>query len=159
MLRLGAILALLFSISCADAFRAAASLPGLHHRLPSAPGGTHHRLPFAACSSLRVVLLGGLGRVMRATARCVEPDDRAHLHPASRRQALHLAGAALALALTSTWVGGPAAAFDNAVPEYSKYATKPKRRGDAPKDIGVLQRTVNADSLDTDPRSFRDQIV
>ena len=104
MLRLGAILALLFSLSCADAFQAAAPLPGLR-----APGGTHHRLPFAACSSLRVVLLGGLGRVMRATARCVESDDRDHLHPASRRQALHLAGAALALALTSTWVGGPAA--------------------------------------------------
>jgi hypothetical protein len=116
MQRLGAMLALLFSLFCADAFRAAASLPGLHHRLPSAPGGTHHRLPSAACFSLRVVLLGGescelrpLGRVMRATARCVESDDRDHLHPASRRQALHLAGAALALALTSTWVGGPAA--------------------------------------------------
>ena len=90
------------------------------------------------------------GQVMMATARCVEPDDRAHLHPASRRQALRLACASL----TSTWVGGPAAAFDNAVPEFSKYATKPKRRGDAPKDIGVLQRTVNADSLDADPRSF-----
>jgi len=40
------------SLSCTDAFQAAAPLPGLR-----APGGTHHRLPFAACS--REVLLRG----------------------------------------------------------------------------------------------------
>jgi hypothetical protein len=42
----GGIAALLFSLSCANAFQSAALLPGLR-----APGGTHHRLPFAACSS------------------------------------------------------------------------------------------------------------
>jgi len=71
----------------------------------------------------------------------------------SRRQALCLAAGA-ALPLTLAAGGGPAAAFDNAVPEYSKYAKKPKRRGDAPKDLGVARRTVNADSIDADPRSF-----
>ena len=36
----------------------------------------------------------------------------------------------------------PAYAFDNAVPDYAKYADKPKRRGTPPKDLGVLPRTT-----------------
>jgi hypothetical protein len=36
----------------------------------------------------------------------------------------------------------PAAAFDNAIGDYAKYADKPKRRGTPPKDLGVSKRTV-----------------
>mmetsp|Transcript_51133 Transcript_51133/g.153637 ORF Transcript_51133/g.153637 Transcript_51133/m.153637 type:complete len:281 (-) Transcript_51133:198-1040(-) len=39
----------------------------------------------------------------------------------------------------------PSNAFDNAVPDYTKYADKPKRRGTAPKDIGVLPRTTEGE--------------
>ena len=49
---------------------------------------------------------------------------------------------------------GPAAAFDNAILDYGKYAKKPKRRGDAPKDLGVSKRKINAASLDADPKAF-----
>ncbi|KAL7542404.1 hypothetical protein ACHAXR_013407 [Thalassiosira sp. AJA248-18] len=40
---------------------------------------------------------------------------------------------------------GPAHAFDNAVPDYSLYADKPKRRGTPPKDLGVLPRTTEGE--------------
>ena len=49
----------------------------------------------------------------------------------------------------------PAAAFENAIPEYSKYAKKPKRRGDAPKDLGVADRVINEESLDAEPKAFK----
>ena len=39
----------------------------------------------------------------------------------------------------------PANAFDNAIPEYKKYADKPKRRGMPPKDLGVLPRTTEGE--------------
>jgi len=48
----------------------------------------------------------------------------------------------------------PAAAFDNAIPEYTKYAKRPKRKGEPPKDLGVLQRLINEDSVEADPKEF-----
>jgi len=48
----------------------------------------------------------------------------------------------------------PASAFSNAVPDYTNYADKPKRRGDPPKDLGVQKRTINADSINADPLTF-----
>ena len=48
----------------------------------------------------------------------------------------------------------PAAAFDNAVPEYASYADKAKRKGNPPKDLGVSKRTINADSINADPLTF-----
>lgn len=39
----------------------------------------------------------------------------------------------------------PAYAFDNAMPEAQKYADKPKRRGTAPKDLGLLPRTIEGE--------------
>jgi len=65
---------------------------------------------------------------------------------ASRRGALHLLG-------FGTFAGGlsarPAAAFDNAVPDYANYKDKPKRPGTPPKDLGVTKRMVKGeDPLD-----------
>ena len=37
---------------------------------------------------------------------------------------------------------------ENAIPEYAKYADKPKRKGTPPTDLGLAQRTLNADSID-----------
>lgn len=39
----------------------------------------------------------------------------------------------------------PAHGFNNAIPEYAKYADRPKRRGTAPKDLGVLPRTTEGE--------------
>lgn len=48
----------------------------------------------------------------------------------------------------------PASAFDNAVPDYANYADKAKRKGNPPKDLGVLKRTINADSINADPLTY-----
>jgi uncharacterized protein (DUF1499 family) len=43
--------------------------------------------------------------------------------------------------------------FPNAIPDAKKYADRPKRKGDAPKDLGLLSRTTEAiDSTETSPR-------
>jgi len=88
-----------------------------------------------------------------STLRCASiyiPADRS---PAGRRDALHLlGGVGIVAALTAG--AGSAAAFDNAIADYAKFANKPKRRGDAPKDLGVAGRTINKDSLDSDPKTF-----
>lgn len=39
----------------------------------------------------------------------------------------------------------PANAFDNATPEFKKYADKPKRRGTPPKDLGISSRTTEGE--------------
>jgi len=57
---------------------------------------------------------------------------------------------------TAAWLAAAdsAAAFENAIPDYANYADKAKRRGDPPKDLGVLQRTINGDSINADPKTF-----
>ena len=69
---------------------------------------------------------------------------------ASRRDAVNLGLASLAGCVAV----GPAAAFDNAVPEYANYADKTKRRGTPPKDLGVSRRTINDNSINADPATF-----
>ena len=71
----------------------------------------------------------------------------------SRRYALRLLGSTVLAAAAKP--APPAVAFENAIPEYATYAGKPKRPGTAPKDLGVLPRTINADSIDADPVSFQ----
>lgn len=80
--------------------------------------------------------------------RCQAPS------PFSRRDTIRLLGAGT-LAVLNARDSLPAGAFDNAIEDYAKYAKKPKRRGDAPKDLGVSQRTINADSIDSDPKTFQ----
>jgi len=85
-----------------------------------------------------------------ATAAMLAPRPSAI---ATRRDALRLLG------FGTTAVGlaaGPrsAAAFDNAIPDYAKYADKAKRRGTPPKDLGLQQRTINANSIEADPKTF-----
>jgi len=73
--------------------------------------------------------------------------------PAARRDAVRLGFGAFAGCLAAGT--SPAAfAFENAIPEYANYADKTKRRGTPPKDLGVLKRTINADSIDADPMTF-----
>ena len=63
----------------------------------------------------------------------------------SRRSVLSSAGLGISIAIGA----GPAAAFDNAIPDYANYKDKPKRPGTAPKDLGVAMRTVKGeDPLD-----------
>jgi len=61
------------------------------------------------------------------------------------------------LALGSCIAGAshPAAAFENAIPDYAKYADKAKRPGTPPKDLGIAQRTINANSIDADLVTFQ----
>jgi len=73
---------------------------------------------------------------------------QAALH--SRRDAL---SALLGLG-TLTAGAGTALAFENAIPDYANYADKPKRPGNAPKDLGLAKRTINADSINADPVTF-----
>jgi len=57
--------------------------------------------------------------------------------------------------MTTTLVACPPkdvnAAFPNAIPEAKKYADKAKRKGDAPKDLGILPRTTEGLDDDKDP--------
>lgn len=63
------------------------------------------------------------------------------------------AGAAAATA--AVWVSPPepAGAFSNAVPDYKKYADRAKRRGTAPRDLGVMPRST--EGIDTTVTSSR----
>lgn len=71
----------------------------------------------------------------------------AALTPTCRRDALRFGvGAALASYVPSTI--RPAIAFDNAIPDYAKYADKPKRRGTPPSDLGVAKRVVKGEDFD-----------
>ena len=54
-------------------------------------------------------------------------------------------GAAIAV---MTGAAGPAASFENAVPEYAEYVGKPKRPGTPPKDLGLVQRTIKGEDFD-----------
>jgi len=73
----------------------------------------------------------------------------------SRRSLLAIAGAG-ATAIATTIVAAPpqeASAFANAIPEAKKYVDKAKRKGDPPKDLGVLPRTTeDVDASVTSPR-------
>ena len=89
-------------------------------------------------------------RIILTASHLPAPETPTSLSP--RRFAVHLLGTGLLSVLIAE--AGPVKAFENAVPEYAKYAKKPKRRGDAPKDLGVSQRTINRDSLDADPKTF-----
>lgn len=70
----------------------------------------------------------------------------------SRRQSL----LAIACACASVIAAPPEPAnalFPNAIPEAKKFADRPKRKGDAPKDLGILPRTTEAiDTTETSPR-------
>ena len=72
------------------------------------------------------------------------------LHVPSRRIVVQTALACT----TSSIVPGAASAFDNAIPDYAKYADKAKRPGTPLKDLGIAKRTINADSIDEDPVTF-----
>jgi uncharacterized protein (DUF1499 family) len=62
-------------------------------------------------------------------------------------------GACAAAATLVAAVPEEAGAFANAVPEASKWADKPKRKGDPPKDLGILARTTEGiDATETTPR-------
>jgi len=67
----------------------------------------------------------------------------------SRRSLLSIVGiSALTLLSPNT-----ANAFPNASPEAKKYADRPKRKGDPPKDLGVLSRTTEGvEAPETSPR-------
>jgi len=69
----------------------------------------------------------------------------------STRRAVIGGGAAAAVASSPIRRAG---AFDNAIPEYASYVDKAKRRGTPPKDLGVLKRTINEQSIDADPVTF-----
>lgn len=78
------------------------------------------------------------------------PTVRGALVP--RREALRLLGlGSFAACLTAP---GPAAAFENAIPEYAQWVGKPKRAGTPPKDLGISKRTINANSIDADELTF-----
>merc|ERR1719163_281934 len=85
-----------------------------------------------------------------------EAEGQAPAAHSPRRSALRrlrlLVGAGALSVLTAG--SGSAVAFENAIPEAAKFAKKPKRRGDPPKDLGVQTRTINADSLDADEKTF-----
>ena len=87
-----------------------------------------------------------------AGAAVVAPRSTPTALIARRREALRLMGlGSFAACLTAP---GPAAAFENAVPEYAQYVGKPKRPGTAPKDLGIAKRTINANSIDADETTF-----
>lgn len=79
--------------------------------------------------------------------------DSAGPEATRRRDALSLLGTGILSVLAAGQQ--EAAAFDNAIPDYEQWAKKPKRRGDAAKDLGVLPRSINADSIDADPKTFK----
>mmetsp|Transcript_27446 Transcript_27446/g.23058 ORF Transcript_27446/g.23058 Transcript_27446/m.23058 type:complete len:298 (+) Transcript_27446:1-894(+) len=85
------------------------------------------------------------------TIRVVQPSGLSSVYCLSeeRRKALLQFGI-----LATLTAAQPATAFDNAIAEYSKFAKKPKRRGDAPKDLGVAPRSINKNSLNADPKNF-----
>lgn len=67
----------------------------------------------------------------------------------SRRSLLSIAGISVLTLLSPN----TAIAFPNASPEAKKYADRPKRKGDPPKDLGVLSRTTEGvDAPETSPR-------
>lgn len=74
----------------------------------------------------------------------------AETEPKIQQRRREFLSAPIAVALSSLFVSIPylppsANAFDNAVSDYAKYADKPKRRGTAPKDLGVLPRTTEGE--------------
>ena len=91
---------------------------------------------------LLVALLACTGSV---TVRSVTPQSRAapRVSPARSASRRVLLGSALAT------LASPALAFDNAIPDYAKYADKPKRKGTPPNDLGVAKRTVEGVDFDT----------
>ena len=77
-------------------------------------------------------------------------DDRGSSSSLSRRSLMSVFFGASAITLLSPT---KARAFSNAIPEAKKYADRPKRKGDPPKDLGVLPRTTEGiDEVETYPR-------
>eukprot|EP00325_Prymnesiales_sp_UTEX-LB-985_P030823 CAMPEP_0174728332 /NCGR_PEP_ID=MMETSP1094-20130205/51514_1 /TAXON_ID=156173 /ORGANISM="Chrysochromulina brevifilum, Strain UTEX LB 985" /LENGTH=278 /DNA_ID=CAMNT_0015930225 /DNA_START=15 /DNA_END=851 /DNA_ORIENTATION=- len=70
------------------------------------------------------------------------------LRSAARRDILRVLGLGVSVGAQ------PARSFENAIPEYADYVDKAKRRGTPPKDLGIAQRTINADSIQSDPVTF-----
>lgn len=94
------------------------------------------------------MLRAGLILALASARAAVLPRPATPRTEVSRRNAVR--SAALSLAT----LAAPAFAFDNAVPEYASYADKTKRKGTPPKDLGVLKRTINANSINADELSF-----
>jgi hypothetical protein len=88
-------------------------------------------------------------RAAMASAHTCSARDRSASMVRSRREFVSLLGLGC---LTAT--ANPAMAFENAVPEYADYVDKPKRKGTAPKDLGLASRTINENSIDADPVNF-----
>ena len=72
----------------------------------------------------------------------------------SRRSWISVAGATvMSTTLLSNTDSTTANAFPNAVPDYKLYADRPKRKGDPPKDLGILTRTTEGmDDVEISPR-------
>ena len=72
----------------------------------------------------------------------------------SRRSWVSVAGAAaMSTALLSDTDSMTANAFPNAIPDYKLYIDRPKRKGDPPRDLGILPRTTEGiDAAETSPR-------
>jgi len=73
--------------------------------------------------------------------------ERTTIDDCRRREALKIGVRAAAAVFTSGAVvaSGPVHAFENAIPDAKLYADKPKRRGNPPKDLGVLKRTTEGE--------------
>jgi len=72
----------------------------------------------------------------------------------SRRSWISVAGAAImSTTLLSNTDSTTANAFPNAIPDYKLYIDRPKRKGDPPKDLGILPRTTEGiDNVEISPR-------
>ena len=81
-------------------------------------------------------------------------DELGLLLLSRRSMVTTLATTATVLAAATTQLPTAAGAFPNAIPEAKKYADRPKRKGDPPKDLGVLTRTTEGadDSSETSLR-------
>ena len=107
----------------------------------------HHLLAAAVASA---VLPSPTLRVTPELSRLPSPSARSATRELSRHAVLRLLG----LGCLATSLPDGASAFDNAIPEYAQYADKAKRPGVPPKDLGLLKRSINENSIDADPETF-----
>jgi len=102
-----------------------------------------------------VLLLAVISPALAPGRALLRPTQRQH-HAVqmthTRRGALQFLGVGVVGLATGS---EPANAFENAIPEYAKWADKPKRKGTPPTDLGLAKRTINADSIDADPLTFQ----
>lgn len=96
--------------------------------------------------------------VVTSTAISSGGETKQPKNQLSRRSWLSIAGSAATITATSSTLlllspPEPANAFPNASPEAKLYADRPKRKGDPPKDLGILPRTTEGiDATETSPR-------